>query len=417
MKHKKRIGELLLAVLASSFVLSISQVQGATLDSLNKQEQQHQTQISELEVTINKKLTSINLKQMEIEDLQTQIAAAEASQSQTMEAISEQKEVVASRKEQLESRLVALQTSNSTTNRIMLLVESESFTDFINRAYIVGQLQSADNEHFETAIAEQQKLEELEKKLADEIQTVKTAEARINKESVALAADMSSLRETLSENKTTLSQLLTDVNNEETRLAVEAAQAAETEAAQKAEATKAEAESVATATASSEQAVVESAQTVQTTQAAPTVVQAAETASSQETVAAASSASSQESISQITDSSTASAAVSQPVVSEPVAAQTQGKTLVVSATAYSRHEAGMSDYTATGINLAVNPMVIAVDPSVIPLGSLVSVPGYGVAIAGDTGGAIIGNKIDLHMEDLAACNAYGRQTLTITILQ
>ena len=219
MKHKKRIGELLLAVLASSFVLSISQVQGATLDSLNKQEQQHQTQISELEVTISEKLSSINLKQMEIEDLQAQIAAAEASQIQTAEAISEQKEVVASRKEQLESRLVALQTSNATTNRILLLVESESFTDFINRAYIVGQLQSADNEHFETAIAEQQKLEELEQKLADEIQTVKTAEARINKESVALAADMSSLRETLSANKMTLSQLLTDASNEETRLA------------------------------------------------------------------------------------------------------------------------------------------------------------------------------------------------------
>lgn len=414
MKHKKRIGNLLLAVLASSFVLSISQVQGATLDSLNKQEQQHQNQISELEVTISEKLSSVNLKQMEIEDLQAQIAAAEANQSQTAEAIREQKEVVASRKEQLESRLVALQTSNATTNRILLLVESESFTDFINRAYIVGQLQLADNEHFETAIAEQQKLEDLEQKLADEIQTVKNAEARINKESVALAADMSSLRETLSENKMTLSQLLTDANNEETRLAAEAVQAAEKEAAQKAEAPKAEAESVATATPSSEQAIAENVQTVQTTQSAPAVVQAAETASSQEAVA---SASSQESISQITDSSTASATVSQPVVSEPAATQTQGKTLVVSATAYSRHEAGMSDYTATGINLAINPMVIAVDPSVIPLGSLVSVPGYGVAIAGDTGGAIIGNKIDLHMEDLAACNAYGRQTLTITILQ
>lgn len=37
---------------------------------------------------------------------------------------------------------------------------------------------------------------------------------------------------------------------------------------------------------------------------------------------------------------------------------------------------------------------------VIPLGSIVSVPGYGIAIARGTGGAIVGNKIDLHMEDL-----------------
>ena len=56
-------------------------------------------------------------------------------------------------------------------------------------------------------------------------------------------------------------------------------------------------------------------------------------------------------------------------------------------------------YTATGINLRSNPnlKVIAVDPSVIPLGSKVWVEGYGYAVAGDTGGAIKGNKIDLFM--------------------
>ena len=43
--------------------------------------------------------------------------------------------------------------------------------------------------------------------------------------------------------------------------------------------------------------------------------------------------------------------------------------------------------------------LIAVDPSVIPLGSKVWVEGYGVAIAGDTGGAIKGNKIDVLMPD------------------
>ena len=41
--------------------------------------------------------------------------------------------------------------------------------------------------------------------------------------------------------------------------------------------------------------------------------------------------------------------------------------------------------------------VIAVDPKVIPLGSKVWVEGYGYAVAGDTGGAIKGNKIDLFM--------------------
>ena len=41
--------------------------------------------------------------------------------------------------------------------------------------------------------------------------------------------------------------------------------------------------------------------------------------------------------------------------------------------------------------------MIAVDPNVIPLGSKVYVEGYGEAIAADTGGAIKGNKIDVHV--------------------
>src|SRR5699024_8040377 len=55
----------------------------------------------------------------------------------------------------------------------------------------------------------------------------------------------------------------------------------------------------------------------------------------------------------------------------------QGKTMVVEATAYSTNQPSLSDYTYTGINLRQNPNVIAVDPSVIPLGSTVYIPGYG----------------------------------------
>ena len=53
--------------------------------------------------------------------------------------------------------------------------------------------------------------------------------------------------------------------------------------------------------------------------------------------------------------------------------------------------------TAMGHDLTANPnmKVIAVDPKVIPLGSKVWVEGYGEAIAGDTGGAIKGNRIDV----------------------
>ena len=59
--------------------------------------------------------------------------------------------------------------------------------------------------------------------------------------------------------------------------------------------------------------------------------------------------------------------------------------------------------------------MIAVDPSVIPLGSKVWVEGYGHAIAGDTGGAIKGNKIDLHFPTKTAYN-FGKRQVKIKVI-
>ncbi len=91
-----------------------------------------------------------------------------------------------------------------------------------------------------------------------------------------------------------------------------------------------------------------------------------------------------------------------------------GRTLTVEATAYDG--VGLGGMTATG-NLiqSTSDKVIAVDPNVIPLGSRVYIPGYGEAIAWDTGGAIKGNIIDLNMSHGDAIQ-WGRQTVTITIL-
>ena len=97
---------------------------------------------------------------------------------------------------------------------------------------------------------------------------------------------------------------------------------------------------------------------------------------------------------------------------------TSGKEFYVSATAYTAYCNGCSGITATGINLKNNPnlKVIAVDPSVIPLGSKVWVEGYGYAIAGDTGGAIKGKKIDLHFPTKEAAYKFGRKQVKIKII-
>ena len=94
-----------------------------------------------------------------------------------------------------------------------------------------------------------------------------------------------------------------------------------------------------------------------------------------------------------------------------------GYYLTVEATAYSYNEAGLSNYTADGTSLVSEPNVIAVDPSVIPLGSYVEIPGYGIFRAADTGGAIYGNRIDVHLVNLNDVYNFGRRTITIRVLQ
>ncbi len=73
------------------------------------------------------------------------------------------------------------------------------------------------------------------------------------------------------------------------------------------------------------------------------------------------------------------------------------KKLRVYATHYDSHCSGCDETTAIGLRAGKG--VIAVDPKVIPLRSKVYIPGYGTAIAGDTGGAIKGNIIDLGFDD------------------
>ncbi|OOZ84749.1 cell wall-binding protein EntC [Bacillus cereus] len=119
-----------------------------------------------------------------------------------------------------------------------------------------------------------------------------------------------------------------------------------------------------------------------------------------------------------------------PATQQPVAKETEtsapssSRELRVVATAYTAdplengYKAGDQVKSAMGHNLTANPnmKLIAVDPSVIPLGSKVWVEGYGVAIAGDTGGAIKGNKIDVLMPDKGTSSNWGRKTVTVKVL-
>ncbi|MGI8386429.1 LysM peptidoglycan-binding domain-containing protein [Robertmurraya sp. P23] len=96
----------------------------------------------------------------------------------------------------------------------------------------------------------------------------------------------------------------------------------------------------------------------------------------------------------------------------------ESKEIIVEATAYTASCEGCSGITSTGINLKENPSakIISVDPTIIPLGSKVYVEGYGEAIAGDTGGAIKGNRIDVFIPSQQDAINFGVKQLKVTIL-
>ncbi len=104
-------------------------------------------------------------------------------------------------------------------------------------------------------------------------------------------------------------------------------------------------------------------------------------------------------------------------------AQSAKRELTVVATAYTADPSENGTYggrvlTAMGHDLTANPnmRIIAVDSKVIPLGSKVWVEGYGEAIAGDTGSAIKGNRIDVLMGSKSKAMNWGRQTVKVKIL-
>ena len=89
--------------------------------------------------------------------------------------------------------------------------------------------------------------------------------------------------------------------------------------------------------------------------------------------------------------------------------------MTMEATAYLPSDGDGYGITATGIPATYG--VAAVDPAVIPLGSRLYIPGYGEAIAADTGGAIYGYRIDLCMESYSEAMNFGRRDVTVYVLR
>ena len=355
---------------------SIVAVAAAPVVSLAADSKEESVKKESIEISskIDKALDSVNTKYQEVESLKSEVAETEGTIKETQNKIQETEKSIAKRTELMGDRMKSMQENSSSMNLMDALLTADNMSDFFNRAYAVTVLQGAEKSKVDSLANDKDKLDELKVSLEDSKSSLSEKQTAMETEASSLEKNVASLKEELSDNQAVLEKLSKD------RIAKEA------------QAKKAAVEESNRKELDAKIQEKESKKADETKNEAP-----------------------------ITSTSKVSQPVKEEVVEEeqPTPAPTEtssgSQVLQMEATGYSYTQPGLSNFTATGIDLRENSRVIAVDPSVIPLGSVVEVSGYGYAVAGDTGGAIIGNRIDLHFNTVAECTQWGRRSVTVTV--
>lgn len=289
--------------------------------------------------------------------IEKEISSIKAEIEKKKEEIVVLEDKVLVRKGVMEERLISLQHTDNASLIIEMLINAKSVDDFIQRAAAVSTLISADKDLLQQQKADLNKIEQ-EKAAIDQ------QEKKLDKQYQTLTAAQADLEQNLQKRQEMVAAVQEKYNRVVNELAL----------------------------AEKEKAAIQA----QLAQAQNRITQERQEAAARTN------------------------RVVQPAAPQPAAVSENaenGKELYVTATAYS-HEDSQTGMTAMGINIKANPhmKLIAVDPSVIPLGSRVWVEGYGEAIAGDTGGAIKGHKIDVLMPSAADARNWGRKTVKVVIL-
>ena len=358
-------------------------VSADTIDSLTKEENQLQQQSQAISQEVQSALTQVNETYQAVETLKSDIAENEARLVETKEEISQTQEAIERRKEVVAERLRQLQVNRVNENKLFVLLESSSLQEFINGVYAITLFQNAEKEAVESLESETAKLETLEATMEETQANLTQNQAALEEEAATFETRVQALQEQLATNQAALTTIANSKAVELARIEAEAKRQAEEAAAQK--------QVEADAKKAAEEAQQEQTQT--------NVNQNTSTNQS------------------VSKPSTTTPSTPQPAPVVEDKPTSTGKVLYMESTAYSYTEPGSSYYTALGIDLRQNSQVVAVDPNVIPLGTLVEVEGYGIALAADTGGAIKGNILDVHLGSVEACRQWGRRfNVKVTIL-
>lgn len=395
--RKQTFGFVATLLLGANVLLPVF-AQAESLNELDKKESAIARQSDKISGELQIALNDVNEKYQEVNDIRTKISENEAVLEKTKTDIVETEKKIEQRKEAIAERMKTAQVNGMTDRSINALLESKDLGEFLNRAFAMSVIQNAEK----TKVAS---LGEAKDKLTELKATQEKTQAQLKQNSQSLEAEttkldekMANLKQELADNKTSLEKISQDKEVEKARQAAEKAQAEKAEkeakAAESAKAAEAEKASKAAAAQAQEKAKAE----------------ASSQASSQSSKPASSASSSQQT------TQTSEQPKQEPAQPAPSTPTTSGRTMQMESTGYSCAESVNTFFTAMGIDLRQNPQVVAVDPSVIPLGSMVEVSGYGIAIAGDTGGAIKGNIIDVHFPTVEQCIQWGRRSVTVTVI-
>lgn len=367
-------------VVAVSFVVAqflvTPAVSASSLENIQEEKNVVEQEISQLQSEVAVSLEEVSQITVGLEELRQEIETQKETIIETEQDIEAQEIVVQERYEYAADQLQAMQKNEINQNIIVSLLNAESFTDLLSKMVAVARLTGASEERIIEAQNEKEKLDTLQEELVAHKKTLDAKETETVQQKEQLDSKVANLRTNLTNNEKQLAELT--AKEENIRAEMAAKEAAAKEAAAKAAAEQAATTKVAT----------KEAKNVQVSTAA---VKQPEKSNSNTTQTQSAPAPKQESSS-------------------------AGSWMSVQATGYSTQQPGLSTRTATGIDLRVNPRVIAVDPSVIPLGSLVEVQGLGVYIAGDTGGAIKGRIIDIHYSSVSQALSWGRRNVNIRII-
>ncbi len=369
-KKIKQVGILVGALL---MILSIlpSNLLGVTKVNAESSQTEVNQELTNFQTELDSKLAQANKIYSQAQEAQEKVKQSKSKITEYESKIAETENDIVQLKASVAKQMRAVQSNGGATfSYIDVVASSKNLSEMITRLTNLNVVLTAEADQAKSLIEKEASLKTMKVKLEETQESLVKNQNDYQGQVDSLQSSISSLKEKISSNK----QLLSEMQ--------------EKAAAEQKARDEALAKSVAEVKAKAEQ-------------------EKAKTSSS-----SSSSSSTQNSSSSSSQSSQASSDKGTDGANNGSSTTTSsGRTLNVEATAYA-----LNGITATGIDLSKNPICIAVDPSVIPLNSLVEVPGYGIAIAGDTGGAIIGNIIDVHFPTNDQAIAWGRKNIQITVL-